>query len=206
MMRDDEPRAATHGRAAVFLDRDGVLIEEVDLLTRTDEVRILKGSGEAVCALKAAGYAVVVITNQTVVARGLIDLADVEAIHEQIQGWLPCPVDGFYVCPHHPSADLELYRVECQCRKPRPGLILQACRDLEVACDRRSFMIGDRMSDIAAGAAAGCTTILVESGCHQAPPIESPEPVAADCRPNHRCADLAAAADWILGPRMGSLS
>jgi D-glycero-D-manno-heptose 1,7-bisphosphate phosphatase len=106
-------------------------------------------------------------------------------------------IDGFYYCPHHPSATLPQYRTACQCRKPRPGLLLHAAREmgLDLAA---SYMVGDRPSDIAAGRRAGCATILVETGRHTDPPIESPDDMMADAKPDHVCPDLTAAVDLIL--------
>jgi D-glycero-D-manno-heptose 1,7-bisphosphate phosphatase len=108
------------------------------------------------------------------------------------------PLDAVYFCPHHPEATLPEYRVICDCRKPRPGLLLRAAGEhgLDLGA---SFMVGDRLTDIAAGAAAACRTVLVQTGRHAEPPIVAAEPPAAPCRPDHTCPDLPAAAAWILG-------
>lgn len=186
---------------AVFLDRDGVLIEDVDLLTESTRIRILPGVPEALARLKAAGFALLVVSNQTVVARGLLDEAQVLALHIEVEARLAAsgapPLDGFYFCPHHPKATLACYRCDCECRKPRPGLLLQAAREhgIDLAS---SFLVGDRPSDILAGAAAGCRTLWVETGQHQAPPIETIDAPAVP-RPDFICADLRAGTRWILG-------
>lgn len=187
-------------RRAVFLDRDGTLIEDVHLLTRREQVRLAPGAPGAVRALREAGFAVVVVSNQTVVSRGMATEGDVQAINQWIRQLLieagAGEIEGFYFCPHHPNATLPQYRVECECRKPRPGLLLRAASEMELVL-WSSYMIGDRMSDIVAGHRVGCTTLLVETGMHTAPPIESAETESA-VTPDVVCADLTEAADWIL--------
>lgn len=159
---------------AFFLDRDGVLIEDVDLLTRPTEIRIVPGVVEALQAIEAQGYLSVVVTNQTVVARGLVGESDLDALHghlreELVHAGAPL-LSAFYVCPHHPHADVAQYRLDCTCRKPKPGLLERASEEMGIDLSK-SFMVGDRLSDVAAGKSAGCTTVLVESGAHDAPPI-----------------------------------
>jgi D-glycero-D-manno-heptose 1,7-bisphosphate phosphatase len=186
---------------AVFLDRDGVLIEDVHLLLRSEQIRILPGVPEALRRLKKAGYRLVVVSNQTVVARGLMTEASVKELHDEV---LRClidvgapPLDAFYFCPHHPNATDFAYRTNCHCRKPSPGLLLAASREMTINLDK-SFMVGDRITDISAGSRAGCRTILVETGAHLGPVIETLDPVDAKVEPDHRCKDLLQAADWIL--------
>lgn len=187
-------------RRAVFLDRDGVLIRHVDLLIRTDQVELHPGASQALQRLRGSGFALIVVTNQPVVARGLGSEQDVEGVHETIQRLLRASgageIDRFYFCPHHPRAELPQYRLACQCRKPRPGMLLRAARELEIDLPA-SYIVGDRISDIIAGQRAGCRTILVESGLHRAPPIESPDPFDPTVQPDYVCADVAAAADII---------
>lgn len=191
------------GRApssAVFLDRDGVLIEDVDLLTHADRIRILPGVAQGLRELKEAGFALLVVSNQPVVARGLIDESEVAALQREVasrlvQAGAPA-LDGFYFCPHHPSATLAAYRQACECRKPGAGLLLRAAADhgIDLAA---SFMVGDRPTDILAGARAGCRTIWVETGRHLDAPIEHAQPMPAP-RPDHVCAGLLQAARWVL--------
>jgi D-glycero-D-manno-heptose 1,7-bisphosphate phosphatase len=188
-------------QAAVFLDRDGVLIEDVDRLVSPDQVRLLPGAADAVARLKDAGLALVLVTNQPVVARGLCTLEDVDRVHDELDRRLELAggsaLDARYVCPHHPDADDPRWREACDCRKPRPGMLQRAARELRLDLDR-SYMVGDRPSDVAAGIAAGCTTLQVLSGRHADPPIVSPEPFDAQAEPAATVADAAAAADWIL--------
>lgn len=182
----------------VFLDRDGVLIEDVGLLTRASDIRVLPGVPAALTMLRAAGHALVVVSNQTVVARGLLDEAQVTALHDEIERALvdagAPALDGFYFCPHHPHADVAAYRCDCTCRKPSPGLIARACdeRGLDATT---AVMVGDRPSDVLAGQRAGCKTVWVETGRHADAPIVGTDELA---RPDHRCADLLAAARWIV--------
>lgn len=186
---------------AVFLDRDGVLIEDVDLLTTPGEVRILPGVPQALQMLAEAGFALLVVSNQPVVARGMATEAQVEAVNQHMAGLIRAaggPSLGlFYICPHHPNATLPQYRLDCACRKPRPGLLLQAARDHSIDMDS-SFMIGDRMTDIIAGVKAGARAILVETGRHTAPAIQTAEPIDTTIQPAHRCPDLFSAAKWII--------
>ena len=187
---------------AFFLDRDGVLIEDVDLLTNASQIRLLPGVAEALQTIHQHGYLTIVVTNQTVIARGLIDEAELGRLHDHLGEQLVkagAPhVSAFYVCPHHPHADVARYRVECACRKPKPGLLERASDEMGIDLSM-SFMIGDRLSDIVAGRRAGCTTALVESGAHRASPIVGmpSDPPA----PDHRFADLREAVDSLLRGR-----
>ncbi|MGI8967455.1 MAG: D-glycero-alpha-D-manno-heptose-1,7-bisphosphate 7-phosphatase [Limisphaerales bacterium] len=183
----------------VFLDRDGVLIEEVHLLTRPEQIRVLPGVAEALQKLKTAGFYLIVVSNQTVISRGLATESEVKAINSHMEELLENAslLDAIYICPHHPNATLASYRSNCHCRKPHPGLLLRAAEEHAINLTR-SFMIGDRMTDIIAGARAGCRTILVHTGNHLAPPIETAEPLDETICPDHVCADLKAAAQWIL--------
>ena len=187
---------------AVFLDRDGVLIHDVDLLTQYDQVELYACAPQAIRRLQEAGFVVVVVSNQTVVARGLASEQDVELIHAWIQQLLCMSgggeIDRFYFCPHHPNATLPQYRVACDCRKPRPGMLLRAAQELDLDLEA-SYMVGDRISDIIAGQRAGCRTIMVQTGMHTAPSIESVDPLEMAVEPNYVCADLGAAVEIILG-------
>jgi D-glycero-D-manno-heptose 1,7-bisphosphate phosphatase len=194
-------RVATAAGRSVFLDRDGVLIEDVDLLVHPDQVRLLDGVAPALRRLRSTGFRLLMVTNQTVVARGLATLEQVAAVHREIDRMLIAAngpaLDGSYICPHHPHATLPDYRAECDCRKPRPGLLLRAAHEYELDLSA-SFLVGDRVTDVAAGAAAGCRTVLVRTGRHAAPRIVTLEPLDPDLAPDHECERLAEAADYIL--------
>jgi len=174
-------------------------VEDVDLLTDASQIRVLPGVVEALQAIHEHGYLSVVVTNQTVIARGLIDEAKLGRVHDHLREQLVragAPhVSAFYVCPHHPHADVARYRVECTCRKPKPGLLERASDEMGIDLSR-SFMIGDRLSDVAAGKRAGCTTALVESGAHRAPPIVGmpADPPA----PDHRFPSFREAVESLL--------
>ena len=191
-------------RAAVFLDRDGVLVEDRGLLIDPAELRIPDGVPSGLRRLKEAGFRLIVVSNQTVVARGVITPEGLEAIHAQMLRLLEeagAPrLDAVYCCVHHPDADLPEYRVRCDCRKPRPGSLLRAAEEhgLDLAA---SFLIGDRVTDIAAGAAAGCRTVLLRRPGEESPPATSAEPPEGWPQPDCVCPDLSAAAEWILAAR-----
>lgn len=190
-----------HQQPAVFLDRDGVIIEDIHLLTKRSQIRLYPEAPQAIQSLRRAGFKVIVVSNQPVVARGLATESEVSEINEAIQTLLiqagGSPVDAFYFCPHHPNATLSAYRLDCACRKPRPGLLLQAVREHNLELPA-SFMIGDRLTDIVAGQAAGCRTVLVQTGMHTAKPIETPDPLDTSVQPDFTCANLQQAAHWIL--------
>ncbi len=186
---------------AVFLDRDGVLIEDVHRLIEPGQVKILAGAPEALAALHRGGFRLVVVSNQSVVARGLATEDQVRLVSAFLQARLieagGPNLDGWYFCPHHPQAILEAYRADCQCRKPRPGLLIQAAGEMGLDL-KRSFMVGDRPIDVLAGAKAGCRTVLMQTGRHLEPPGATNEPPEPAVKPDHVCADIAAAASWIL--------
>lgn len=186
---------------AVFLDRDGVLIEDTHLLTESDKIKIMKRVPESLQKLKESGYLLIVVSNQAVVSRGLMTEQEAKALQAQIERKLvesgAPPLSGFYFCPHHPNATMLPYRKDCDCRKPRPGLLLRAAREYEIDL-ASSFIIGDRITDIIAGARAGCRTILVQTGAHLAPPIETSSPLDTAISPDYICANLDEAMRWIL--------
>lgn len=194
------PAKSPAKRKAVFLDRDGVLIEDRQALVSADDIVLAKGAPEALRRLKEAGYQLVVVSNQAAVARGLLSLDQVRSLEQAVEARLvqagAAPIDGFYFCPHHPAADLPEYRCSCACRKPAPGLLLDASAALGINLDE-SVMIGDRSSDVVAGRRAGCRTIQVLTGKHADPPIEIVGGFAPQA-PDFLCATLAEAAELIV--------
>jgi D-glycero-D-manno-heptose 1,7-bisphosphate phosphatase len=153
-----QPAAASGPPApAVFFDRDGVLFADTGYLHRPDQVAWMPGAFDAIRELNAQGHLVFVVTNQSGVARGLYTEADIHTLHAWMSGELAAHgahIDAFAYCPHHPQATLASYRRDCDCRKPRPGMIEALLSDWPV--DRsRSLLIGDRDTDIAAARAAG---------------------------------------------------
>ncbi len=151
---------------AIFLDRDGTLNEDVGYAKSIADIKILPDVPQALKQLKAISYKLFVITNQAVISRGYATEKDIEELHEEMNSRIVqqggAPLDGFYICPHHPNADLSEYRKICTCRKPAHGLILKAAKEHFIDL-KQSWMIGDRISDIVAGKNAGCKTILVHS-------------------------------------------
>jgi len=151
-----------HPRAAVFLDRDGVLVEDVHFLRRPEDVRILPGVVEALRELRPR-YSLVVVSNQSGIARGYLGPDDLLAIHRRIVTLLAAEgaaLDALYACPHLAEGNVELYRRVCDCRKPEAGLLLRAAREHSLALDL-STMIGDDPRDVEAGARAGTHTVLL---------------------------------------------
>jgi D-glycero-D-manno-heptose 1,7-bisphosphate phosphatase len=171
------------GRRCVFLDRDGVLNEAMVRQGRpnppasVDELRILPGVPESCARLARAGFALVVVTNQPDIARGAADPAVVEEIHARLRSQVD--LDAIYVCPHDDAAN-------CGCRKPRPGLLVQAASDLGLELGS-SYMVGDRWRDVEAGQRAGCRTVFVNRSYDEQRPVGSDAIVAS----------LSEAAAWI---------
>jgi len=170
-------------RSAVFLDRDGTLIEEAGYLDRLERLVFYPYTVDAVRALNAAGFAVVLVTNQAGVARGIVREAFVAEAHDHIARRLAAGgarVDGFYYCPHHPDGSVEAFTKRCDCRKPGSGMFVRAAQDLDLDLSR-SFAVGDRWHDLEAGRSVGARTILVRTGygrTEEAAPRGRPAPDA----------------------------
>ena len=181
---------------AVFVDRDGTLNEDVGYLDRIERLRLFPWSVDAIRLLRRAGYAVVVVTNQAGVARGMVREAFVDETRQFIQARLEAigeRLDGHYYCPHEPNAPLEAYRRDCDCRKPRPGLVQRATVELDLDLSR-SVVVGDKWSDIALGRAVSVRGLLVETG-YGAGQLAAPrEGLEADAV----VANLMEAASWIV--------
>jgi len=175
--------AMTGPRKAVFLDRDGVVNVDRGYVHRVEDFRFLPGAPEAIGLLNDAGYLVIVVTNQSGVARGLYSLDDVRRLHAHVDAELArrgSRIDAYYVCPHHPDYGPDGRGGECLCRKPLPGMLLEAAADLSVDLSG-SFMVGDKLSDVEAGLAAGCFPVLVGGGDGEAA-REAQRRGAAVCR------------------------
>ena len=152
---------------AVFLDRDGTINVEKNYLWRCNDFEFLPGVPQALRRLQDAGFLLVVVTNQSGVARGYYEMADVSRLHDYMIRRLSdftVTLAGIYVCPHHPDGvPGNPFATECHCRKGEPGMLLQAAEDLGIDLSQ-SYMIGDKLSDIEAGYRAGCLPVLVASG------------------------------------------
>jgi D-glycero-D-manno-heptose 1,7-bisphosphate phosphatase len=189
-------------RPAVFLDRDGTLIEERNYLDQLDQIAPFGGVASALARLRDAGFALVVVTNQAGVARGYFDEAFVRRAHERLASLFArdgLVLDGYYYCPHHPEGSVAPYRRVCDCRKPAPGMVEQAARDLnlEVA---RSFVIGDKWVDVELARNAGARGILVRTGYGAGIEAQPPPDVQAFAIVD----TLADAADVIVANARGA--
>src|SRR5262245_18566674 len=186
------------GRPAVFVDRDGCLTEEVGYVNHPSRIRLLPRSVEAVGRLNRAGIPVVVVTNQAGVAKGYFSEETLRDVNAEMMRQLTAGearLDGLYVCLHHPREGELRYRIQCDCRKPRPGLLLKAAAELGLDL-AASAMVGDKLSDVEAGQAAGAAGILVLSGYGRGEwEYRSP-----DCRikPDYVGGDLLDAVDWVM--------
>ncbi len=188
----------TTGRPAVLLDRDGTINEQMGYVNHLSRFHLLPGAARAIRGLNEAGLAVVVVTNQSGLARGYFPESLLEAVHAEMYRLLAqegARLDGLYVCPHHPEAREERFRLDCDCRKPRTGLLERAAAELGLDLGR-SYMVGDRWSDLRCGAAVDATTVLVLTGYGRgdAAYVGPGQTV----QPDHVAEDLEAAARWIL--------
>ena len=183
-------------RPAVFLDRDGTLIEDVGYLDTLDRVAFFPWTVDTIRALNRAGLAVVVVTNQSGIARGLFTEAFVEETHRHLTARLEAGgarVDAYYYCPHHPRGTVDAYSRRCDCRKPGRGLVDRAARELGLDL-ARSFVVGDKWLDVQLGRAVGARAILVRTGTGAVEETRPPGSLTADAVVDN----LAAAASWIL--------
>jgi D-glycero-D-manno-heptose 1,7-bisphosphate phosphatase len=186
---------------AIFLDRDGVLVKEVYFLYQMEDINILPSVPLALNKLKKAGFKLIVVSNQPVIARGMASEKQVVAINNEIQNQIiksgGPKLDSVFFCPHHPNAHVQKYRNECQCRKPRTGMIQEAATQHNIDL-KKSYMIGDRITDVIAGHKANCKTILLTTGAHAEPPIEALDEIDLSTKPSYTAAGLLEAATWIL--------
>lgn len=178
---------------AVFLDRDQTLIEDPGYINHPSQVRLLPGVAQALIQLKKLGYLLVVVSNQSGVARGLVTEEVLQQIHHRLKKLLADEgafLDAIYYCPFHPEGVIPQYRCESDLRKPNPGMLLKAAQELaiDLSC---SWMIGDSFRDIEAGLRAGCKTILIES------PVRRLQPGPSDPVPDRKVASLREAANLI---------
>ena len=182
---------------AVFLDRDGTLIEEAGYLDRLERLVFFPYTVDAVRLLNRADLAVVIVTNQAGVARGIFPESFVAEAHAHLRDRLAAGgahVDGVYYCPHHPDGTVDQYRRTCECRKPGDGMLRRAAADLNVDL-ARSVVVGDRWHDIQAGTTAGTRTVLVRTGYGRTEEQRPKPGVRADAIVDN----LIEAVSWIVG-------
>ncbi len=193
------------GSWAVFLDRDGTINEEVGLIDRSEKLKLIPGAGKALQALKEAGALLIVVTNQPVVARGMLDEEGLKKLHRHLEELLKeegVSLDAIYYCPHHPEkghpeAPDPRYRRVCECRKPKPGMLLEAAKRFDIDM-KRSFFVGDSTRDIAAANAAGCRSVLVKTG------FAGDDGHCPDAKSDIVKDDIRAASEWILSQAAGA--
>ena len=181
---------------AVFIDRDGTLIEEAGYLNHLDRLRFFPYTVDAVRQLNRAGFTVIVITNQAGIARGIVPEPFLDTAHGHISSLLAAGgarVDRYYHCPHHPDGIVPGLAIDCDCRKPRPGLWRQAAADLGIDLEH-SYSIGDRWRDVRAARAAGTHAIMVRTGYGRSEELKTNIEVTADAIVD----TLAGAVSWIL--------
>ncbi len=174
-------------KPAVFLDRDGVLTEEIGYIASVKDLKMFSYSAQAVQKIRQKGYDTIVVTNQSGVARGLFTEEALQKMNDYLIE--QTGVDAIFYCPHHPEGTIEKYRIECDCRKPGTGMFDAACREFEVDI-LKSYMIGDRACDILAGQNAGVRTILLESGY-------GTDRLEAEVTPDAVMKDLRDVAEWL---------
>ena len=183
-------RSSTSSARAVFLDRDDTIIRDTGYLSDPDDIEILPGAAEGLCALNRAGVPAIVVTNQSGIARGILDEKTLHVIHARLVKMLKdrgARIDALYYCPHHPEGTVARYRMQCDCRKPEPGMLRQAARDfgLDLAS---CYLAGDKAEDMEAIHRVGGTGILIRAG--RAMELEK--------EPDHTSPDLLDAVCWIL--------
>lgn len=148
-------------KPAVFLDRDGVLTVEKSYVTKLEDLEIFPFARETIEKIHKAEYYAIVITNQSAIARGMLSVEELERMNIYLME--QTGVDAVYYCPHHPEGKIKQYAFECDCRKPKIGMIEKACKDFEIDLNH-SYFVGDRATDIMTGKVAGVYTVLVETG------------------------------------------
>ena len=186
---------------AVFLDRDGTLCEEVGYVHRLDRFQLYPWSGTAVRKLNEAGIRAVLVTNQSGIARGYFGEDLVKAIHAELENQLlieGARLDAIYYCPHHPEGTIEPYARECECRKPKPGMLIRAAEALGLDL-QSSYLVGDRYADLETAFRAGVQGVLVLSGYGKVEYLS--QEGSWPRQPDHVARDLLEAVDWILARR-----
>lgn len=191
-------------RRAIFMDRDGTILEEVGYVNHVDRVRLPERSIQAVLRANESGFQVVVVTNQAGVARGYFPETLIDDVHERVRAMLAergARLDGIYYCAHHPEVGPAPYRRECDCRKPLPGMFLRASQEMGIDL-ATSYVVGDTIKDIEAGHRVGATTVLLLTGYGKGE-LEL-HSHGWKHHPHHVATDLLEAVEWILQREKGS--
>jgi D-glycero-D-manno-heptose 1,7-bisphosphate phosphatase len=197
LMRSDRKEAGHAMKGwAVFLDRDGVINEEVGYLQSPRQIRLLPEVAQAIQILNQQHVPAIVVTNQAGIARGYFAEETVQDIHSALSALLAAEgarIDRYYYCPHHPTAGLGLYRLDCECRKPKPGMLIRAATELNLDLTQ-SFIVGDKEIDIETGRQVGARSILVRTGYGEA----TWNSWSAPFQPDYVAPELKEAVIWIL--------
>lgn len=185
-------------RPGVFFDRDGTVNEEVGYLHEVEKLSLIPGAARAIRRLNILGWPVVCVSNQSGVARGYFSIDSVYKVNQKLEDLLAAEgahFDGIYFCPHHPKEGRNPYHVNCVCRKPGSGMLEKAAAKFDIDL-KRSFLIGDRLSDIQTAQNASLRSILVLTGYgrRELEDIEN----KIQMQPDYICKDIVAAVDWIL--------
>jgi histidinol-phosphate phosphatase family domain/HAD-superfamily hydrolase, subfamily IIIA len=184
----------------VFIDKDGTLVENVPYNVDPALIRLSRGAERAIARLAKAGFRLVVVSNQPGVALGRFPESALLRVKERL-GELLAPLGaelaGFYYCPHHPEGSVAEYAIHCDCRKPAPGLIERAARELNASA-KDAWLVGDILDDVEAGSRAGCTTVLLDNG------NETEWILAPERRPDYIVRDLDEAADFIVSAEVSA--
>ncbi len=178
---------------AIFLDRDGTIIEDPGYINHPDQLKLLEGVPEALIELKTLGYKLIIASNQSGVARGIVTEKALAQIHDRLRQMLAekgARLDAIYYCPYHPDGVVPKYRKESDLRKPNPGMLLAAAKDMDIDLTE-SWVIGNSGRDTEAGARAGCKTILIEH------PARQEQPKLGQPRPDHRAVNMKEAVNII---------
>jgi len=151
---------------AIFIDKDGTLVEDIPYNVNPSLLELTWQAGHGLQLLQQMGYALIVVTNQSGVAKGLFTEAALDLLHHRLAEMLAqygVSLDGFYYCPHSPEGVINRYAISCTCRKPMPGMLLRAASEHDIDL-QQSWMIGDILNDVEAGCRAGCRTVLIDNG------------------------------------------
>mgnify|MGYP001072356475 CR=1 FL=1 len=185
---------------AIFIDRDGTINEEAGYINHVDLFMLLPRSIEAIRLINMSPFKAVMVTNQAGVAKGYFPEELVLSIHDKLKGLLDkegAYLDGIYYCPHHPEGSVEKYRIQCECRKPRPGLLLKAAEDLDIVLSR-SYLVGDKISDVVLARSVGAKGVLVLTGYGKGEVENFGNGWGGVKKPVYIAEDLYDAVEWIL--------
>ena len=181
------------GARYIFLDRDGTINAEVCYLSRPEQVELLPGAAEGIKLLRKKGFYIIIVTNQSGIARGYFSESELSKIHDMLLKLLTAEgafIDDIIYCPHHPQGKVPQYAIKCDCRKPKTGMLVQAMQKYNIDLTE-SYVIGDKLSDVELAKNAGCKAILVRTGYGK-------EIDVTKCNADNISPDLLCAAQWVI--------